>query len=110
MSPARPMILPCARWPNGPCITPKLPEAEGQFSELTPTRADLTAKRNQLEANVRTHRDKLARLDQEITNVAAEEQKLADETGGFGDLDELTATVENAEQTLAASEAAAQAS
>ncbi|MGY4298039.1 chromosome segregation ATPase [Bradyrhizobium sp. i1.4.4] len=45
-----------------------------------------------------------------FSNVAAEEQKLADETGGFGDLDELTATVENAEQTLAASEAAAQAS
>ena len=85
-------------------------EAEGQFAELTTALADLTAKRNQLEANVRTHRDKLARLDQEIANVAAEEQKLADETGGFGDLDELTATVETAEQTLAASEAAAQAS
>jgi len=87
-----------------------LTETEQQFAELTTALADLTAKRNQLEANVRTHRDKLARLDQEIANVAAEEQKLADETGGFGDLDELTATVENAEQTLAASEAAAQAS
>src|SRR6478672_1661765 len=87
-----------------------LTETEQQFAELTTALADLTAKRNQLEANVRTHRDKLARLDQEITNVATEEQKLAAETGGFGDLDELTATVETAEQTLAASEAAAQAS
>ncbi|MEY9597208.1 chromosome segregation ATPase [Bradyrhizobium japonicum] len=87
-----------------------LTETEQQFAELTTALADLTAKRNQLEANVRTHRDKLARLDQEISNVTAEEQKLADETGGFGDLDELTATVETAEQTLAASEAAAQAS
>ncbi|MCJ9736360.1 chromosome segregation protein SMC, partial [Bradyrhizobium sp. PRIMUS42] len=87
-----------------------LTETEQQFAELTTALADLTAKRNQLEANVRTHRDKLARLDQEIANVAAEEQKLAAETGGFGDLDELTATVETAEQTLAASEAAAQAS
>ena len=33
--------------------------------------ADLTAKRNQLEAGVRTHRDRLARLDQEIANVEA---------------------------------------
>lgn len=65
-----------------------LTEAEQQFSELTTALADLTAKRNQLEANVRTHRDRLARLDQEIANVAAEEQKLAEETGGFGDLDE----------------------
>lgn len=87
-----------------------LTETEQQFAELTTALADLTAKRNQLEANVRTHRDKLARLDQEISNVAAEEQKLTEETGGFGDLDELTATVESAEQTLAASEAAAQAS
>src|SRR5437763_10873368 len=87
-----------------------LAEVEQRFSELTTELADLTAKRNQLEANVRTHRDKLARLDHEIANVAAEEQKLAQETGGFGDLDELTATVENAEQTRAASEAAAQAS
>ncbi|WP_247409673.1 AAA family ATPase, partial [Bradyrhizobium sp. 23] len=81
-----------------------LTETEQQFTELTTALADLTAKRNQLEANVRTHRDKLARLDQEISNVAAEEQKLTEETGGFGDLDELTATVESAEQTLAASE------
>jgi len=87
-----------------------LTETEQQFAELTTALADLTAKRNQLEANVRTHRDKLARLDQEIANVTAEEQKLAADTGGFGDLDELTATVETAEQTLAASEAAAQAS
>jgi len=87
-----------------------LATAESQFAELTTTLADLTAKRRQLEANVRTHHDRLARLDQEIANVAAEEQKLAAETGNFGDLAELAATVENAEQNLATSEAATQAS
>src|SRR6478609_9138273 len=59
-----------------------LAAAERMFSELTTVLADLTAKRNQLEAGVRTHRDRLARLDQEIASVQADEQKLADETGG----------------------------
>ncbi|WP_436434934.1 hypothetical protein, partial [Enterococcus faecium] len=40
-----------------------LAAAERTFSELTTALADLTAKRNQIEANVRTHRDRLARLD-----------------------------------------------
>src|SRR3954464_6922009 len=87
-----------------------LADAERLFAELTTVLADLTANRHQLEGGVRSHRDRLARLDQEIAKVAAEEQKLTEETGGCGDLDELTAAVENAEQTLAASEAAAQAS
>ncbi len=43
-----------------------LSAAERMFGELTTALADLTAKRNQLEAGVRTHRDRLARLDQEI--------------------------------------------
>ena len=46
-----------------------LAAAERLFAELTTALADLTAKRNQLEAGVRTHRDRLARLDQEIANV-----------------------------------------
>ncbi|MBI5263085.1 MAG: chromosome segregation protein SMC [Bradyrhizobium sp.] len=87
-----------------------LTAAERQFAELTTALADLTAKRNQLEANVRTHRDRLARLDHEIAGVAAEEEKLAQETGSFGDLAELAAAVESAGQNLAACEAAAQAS
>src|SRR6266481_678893 len=66
-----------------------LAAAERLFAELTTALADLTAKRNQLEAGVRTHRDRLARLDQEITGVATEEQKLAQETCGLGDLEAL---------------------
>jgi len=87
-----------------------LADAERLFTELTTALADLTAKRHQLEANVRTHRDKLARLDQDIANVQSEEQKLAEETGGFGDLETLAGAMESAQQNLAQSEAAAQAS
>ncbi|WP_028346964.1 chromosome segregation protein SMC [Bradyrhizobium murdochi] len=87
-----------------------LAAAERMFGELTTALADLTAKRNQLEAGVRTHRDRLARLDQEIASVAADEQKLSDETGNLGDLDALAAAMETAQETLAVSEAAAQAS
>ncbi len=77
-----------------------LASAERLFAELTTVLADLTAKRNQLEGNVRTHRDRLARLDQEIANVASEEQKLAQETSGFGDLAELSGIMETAQQSL----------
>ncbi|WP_407166464.1 chromosome segregation protein SMC [Bradyrhizobium sp. ORS 111] len=87
-----------------------LAATERQFTELTTQLADLTAKRNQLEAGVRTHRDRLARLDQEIANVQAEEEKLAQETGNLGDIDALAAAMEMAQQTLAESEAAVQAS
>lgn len=85
-----------------------LAAAERMFTELTTVLADLTAKRNQLEAGVRTHRDRLARLDQEITNVASEEARLAQETGNLGDIDALAGAMETAQETLAASEAAAQ--
>ncbi len=87
-----------------------LSAAERMFGELTTALADLTAKRNQLEAGVRTHRDRLARLDQEIASVQADEQKLSDETGSLGDLEALAAAMETAQETLAVSEAAAQAS
>ena len=87
-----------------------LAAAERMFGELTTALADLTAKRNQLEAGVRTHRDRLARLDQEIATVQADEQKLSEETGNLGDIDALAAAMETAQETLAASEAAAQAS
>jgi chromosome segregation protein len=72
--------------------------------------ADLTAKRNQLEAGVRTYRDRLAKLDSDIANVANEEEKLAAETSGFGDLEALAGAMETAQESLAQSEAAAQAS
>ena len=87
-----------------------LAAAEQMFGELTRELADLTAKRNQLEAGVRTHRDRLAKLDQDIANVVSEEQKLAQETGNLGDIDALAAAMETAQESLAASEAAAQAS
>src|SRR5258708_411459 len=41
-----------------------LAAAERTFSELTTAHADMTAKRNQLQSNVRTHADRLARLGQ----------------------------------------------
>src|ERR1700742_4920033 len=87
-----------------------LSDAERLFAELTTTLADLTAKRNQLDASVRSHRDRLARLDQDIANVQAEEQKLAQETSGHGDLATLAAGIESAQHHLTQSEAAAQAS
>ncbi|MCC8942986.1 chromosome segregation protein SMC, partial [Bradyrhizobium sp. Arg68] len=87
-----------------------LAATERQFTDLTTELADLTAKRNQLEAGVRTHRDRLARLEQEIANVQAEEEKLAQETGSLGDIDALAATMEMAQQAVAESEAAVQAS
>jgi chromosome segregation protein len=87
-----------------------LADAERQFAELTTALAALTAKRSQLEANVRSHSDRLARLDQDIANVQAEEQRLAQDTGGMGDLAALAATTMHAQQNVAESEAAAQAS
>lgn len=87
-----------------------LAAAERTFSELTTALADLTAKRNQIEANVRTHRDRLARLDQDIVNVEGEVEKLAAETGGLGDLNELAAAMEAAAETVLVSEATTQTS
>ena len=40
-----------------------LASAERMFGELTTALADITARRSQLEAGVRTHRDRLARLE-----------------------------------------------
>ena len=73
--------------------------------EWTERLADLTAKRNQLEANVRSHRDRLARLDQEIVSVQADEQRLAQETAHLGDLDALAAALEAAEEAVSVAEA-----
>jgi chromosome segregation protein len=86
-----------------------LAASERLFSELTTALADLTAKRNQLEANVRGHRERLARLDQDIANVRREEEKLAHETEGLGDLATLLTAMEGAQDNRAQAEAAAQA-
>jgi chromosome segregation protein len=84
--------------------------AERLFAELTTVLADLTAKRRQLEAGVRTHQERLARLDQELASVRSDEDKLAQETSGLGDLSEFAAAMESAQEHLAQSEAAAQSS
>jgi chromosome segregation protein len=85
-----------------------LSAAERLFAELTTTLADLTAKRNQLEGNVRTHHDRLAKLDSDIANVERDEQKLAEETGGLGDLAALAADVETCQQNRTSAESASQ--
>ncbi len=85
-----------------------LAAAERLFAELTTALADLTAKRNQLEGNVRGHRDRLARLDQEIAGVLADEQKLEQETSGLGDLVALAAALDTAQQGLAQCETTVQ--
>jgi chromosome segregation protein len=87
-----------------------LADSERLFSELTTALADLTAKRNQLEAGVRGHRERLARLDQEIASVEGDEQKLAQETAGLGDLAALSISMTTAQHNLAEAEAAAQTS
>jgi chromosome segregation protein len=86
-----------------------LADAERLFAELTTTLADLTARRHQLEESVRGHRDRLARLDQEVVNVQTEEQKLAQETAGLGDLAALSVAMESAQRGVSHAEAAAQA-
>src|SRR6476646_894476 len=87
-----------------------LAAAERMFGAPTTALADLTAKRNPLDDGVRTHRDRLARLDQEIASVARDEDKLAQETSALGDLPALAAAMETAQESLAQSEAAAQTS
>ncbi len=72
----------------------KLAESESIFSDLTRSLAELTARRNQFEANLRGHRDRLARIDAELSSVQADIGQLAQQTGAFGDLDELTAVIE----------------
>src|SRR6202047_4522895 len=87
-----------------------LAAAERLFAELTTALADLTARRHQFEGNVQTHRARLARLDQEIANVEGDEQKLAQETSGLGDLAALANATETAQRALAQSELATQTS
>lgn len=85
-----------------------LATAERTFTELTTAHADQTAKRNQLVNAVRTHSDRLTKLDQDIAGVQAEVERLVQQTSGFGDLDELAAVMETAQEILAQSEYSAQ--
>jgi chromosome segregation protein len=77
-----------------------LAAAERTFSELTTAHAAMTAQRNQLQSNVRSHADRLTRLGQEIANVEAEIERLTQTTSGFGDIDELAALMETAQEIL----------
>jgi chromosome segregation protein len=86
-----------------------LGEAERLFAELTTQLAQLTARRNQFEQSVRSQRDRLVRLDNEIRTVESEIERLAAETSGAGDLTELAEAVEIAQMLLAEQEAAVQA-
>lgn len=78
--------------------------AEQLFAELTGALADLQAKRNQLEAGVRAHRERVARLDLDIANVASETARFAATTGGGDDLALLAAQVETAVAAVTAGE------
>jgi len=86
-----------------------LAAAERLFGDLTTALADLSARRKQLETNIGTYRDRLARLDQELANVEREEESLAQETSALGDLSALASGLEAGQQNLAACEIAAQA-
>ncbi|MGP9813451.1 chromosome segregation protein SMC [Rhodopseudomonas sp. NSM] len=85
-----------------------LGEAERLFAELTTQLAQLTARRNQFEQAVRSHRDRLGRLDTEIKNVDSEIERLTAETSGAGNVDELAEAVAMAQETLAELEASVQ--
>jgi chromosome segregation protein len=84
-----------------------LAQAEQSFGTLTGTLAELTARRSQLKAAVRTHSERLAKLDFEITSVNAELRQLADNDNGTVDLDALSSVVDQAPAAVADAEAAA---
>src|ERR1700704_5072165 len=84
-----------------------LTAAEKTFGELTGRLADLTARRKQLEGAVRTHGDRLARLESESAAVDAELAQL-DAAGKSGtDLAALAQAVEQAQAAVADAEAEA---
>ena len=83
-----------------------LADAERVFGELTTELAALTARRNQIEASVRGHTERLARLDREIAQLDQEAAELAQATGRLGDLTDLAAGTEAAQQALAQATAA----
>jgi chromosome segregation protein len=84
-----------------------LAQAEQSFGTLTGTLAELTAHRSQLEAAVRTHSERLAKLDSEIASVSIELAQLTDSENGTVDLAALSAVVDQAQSAVADAEAAA---
>src|SRR5882724_7901948 len=84
-----------------------LAQAEQSFGTLTGTLAELTARRSQLEAAVRTHGERLAKIDSEIASVSAELHQLSDNDNGTVDLAALSSIVDQAQSAVADAEAAA---
>jgi chromosome segregation protein len=84
-----------------------LGQAEQSFSTLTGALAELTARRSQLEAALRTHGERLARLDSEMAGVSAELRQAADNDHGAVDLPALASIVDQAQAAVSEAEAAA---
>jgi chromosome segregation protein len=85
----------------------ELQSSEKTFSELTGALADLTAKRNQSEANAREQAERLARLERELAEVEAEMTSLGVVGGAGLDLVALQGEVENAAEAVIEAEASA---
>jgi chromosome segregation protein len=79
--------------------------SEKSFAELTGTLADLTARRNQLQAALREHEQRAARLAVELTEIDAE---LAASGTSAPNLSALTSELAGVQSVLAETEAAAQ--
>jgi chromosome segregation protein len=87
-----------------------LAATEADFSELTGTLADLTAKRSQFTNAVREQTDRIARMEAEIGNIesglAAAAQSNPDLAGLAVSLEQAQGNLANAEQAATAAEAA----
>ena len=83
-----------------------LAASEKSFAELTGALADLTARRNQLQATLRDHEQRAARLEAEFANIEA---GLAATGSGQPDLSALGEQLATAQAALAEAESAARA-
>ncbi len=83
-----------------------LQASEKVFGELTGALADLTARRNQSEANAREQSERLSRLERELAEVAQEMAQL-DAAAGGTDLGALQVAAESAAAAVTEAEAAA---
>jgi chromosome segregation protein len=81
-----------------------LTASEKSFAELTGALADLSARRNQLQAALRDHGERAARLDAEFANIAA---GLNATDAGAPDLPALAQALDGAQSALAQAERAA---
>jgi chromosome segregation protein len=84
-----------------------LAASETTFGELTGTLADLTARRNQLQAAIDAQGERRQRLDGEIAGVEAELAQLGASTTGRPDLVELAKAADTAQADVTEAEAAA---